>query len=386
MTRATDPIPRRRVALVHNIITPARAPFMEALAADPRIDLRVLFMARTEAHRAWRVPDQLGFAHEILPGLHFVLRGGAVTLHLNPSVVPALLRFDPDTIVVGGWDSPTTLLAATARNLGRPRRLVLWAESNGVGKPESEGWKAIPKRWIARRADVALVPGRMAEDYVRRFARASLRVERFPNIIDASRFQLPDAQREEARRAVRAALGLAGTTFLFVGQFIERKGFSELIEGFRRAALPGPATLLLVGDGLLRSAAVEAARSSPANRRIVVEPFRQVEELAGIYASADAFVLPSREDPWPLVVVEAMTAGLPVLASDAVGNAPELIVPGRTGWIFRASDAADLAVWLARAASADLRRLGAEARSLVAEECSIERCVEAFARAVGASE
>jgi glycosyltransferase involved in cell wall biosynthesis len=300
--------------------------------------------------------------------------------------VPALLRFDPDAIVIGGWDSPTAFLAATARNLGRPRRLVLWAESNAVGKPESEGWKAVPKRWITRRADVALVPGRMAEEYVRRFARASLRVECFPNIIDASRFQLPDARREEARRAVRAALGLEGTTFLFVGQFIERKGLPELIEGFRRATLPGTATLLLVGDGSLRNAAVEAARSSPSDRRIVVEPFRQIEELAGIYASADAFVLPSREDPWPLVVVEAMTAGLPVLASDAVGNGPELIVPGRTGWIFRASDPADLAACLARAANADLRRLGAEARSLVAEECSIERCVGAFASAVGASE
>lgn len=357
---------------------------MEALAADPRIELLVLFMARTEVHRAWRVPEDLRFAHAVLPGLHVALQGGAFTLHVNPSVITALRRFDPDAIVVGGWDSATAFLAALVRNLGRPRRLVLWAESNAVGKPKFEGWRAAPKRWMARTADVVLVPGQMAEDYVGSLARKDLRTERFPNIIDTRWFRLPDARKEEVRATLRAALDLDGTTFLFVGQFIERKGLLELLEGFRRAPFTGPATLLLVGDGPLRGVAIEAARVSARGRRIVVEPFRQVEEVAEIYASADAFVLASREDPWPLVVVEAMTAGLPVLASDAVGNGPELIVPERTGWVFRASDPADLAACLATAARRDLPLLGAEAQRRVSELCSIERCVEAFARAVGA--
>jgi glycosyltransferase involved in cell wall biosynthesis len=238
---------------------------------------------------------------------------------------------------------------------------------------------------MARRADAALVPGQMAEDYLRRYSRPDLQCERFPNIIDASHFRLSDARRAKVRREMREALQLTGTTFLFVGQFIPRKGLPELLDAFRRAEIKDPATLLLVGDGSLRDAALEAAAASSPERRIVVEPFRQIEDLAGIYASADALVLPSREEPWGFVVVEAMTAGLPVLASDAVGSGPELIVPDLTGWTFRTSDLTDLTRCLARAARQDLGALGLAAQQHASRYCSIERCVESFSRAVGAS-
>ncbi len=371
-----------RVAIVHNIVPPYRVPLLEALARDPRFELRVLFMARTEKVRSWRVPEQLGFPHEFLPGLHLRLPATSFTLHMNPSVLGALARFDPDAIVVGGWDSLTAYLAALAKNRGRPRRLVLWSESNAVGKPPVEGLRAAPKRWIVRRSDAALVPGRMAQDYLRRLGGGALPMEPFPNVVDTSRFALPEGQRGALRRARRASLGVEGTTFLFLGQLVERKGIPELLEAFGRAAFGAPATLLLVGEGPLRGLALAQAAASRPGRRIVVEPYRQIEELAAIYAAADALVLPSREDPWPLVVVEAMTAGLPVLASDAVGNGPELVLPGRTGFAFRAGDPADLAECLARAAAADLPALGAHARLRVAECCSIARCADALARAV----
>src|SRR5262245_3560810 len=128
--RAAASPTRRRVVLVHDIIPPYRVPLLEAISAHPRIDLLVLFMARTAVNRAWRVPRELGFAHAVLPGLHIPLQAGAYTLHFNPPVAPALLRFDPDAIVVGGWDLPTAFLAALVRNLGRSRQLVLWTESN----------------------------------------------------------------------------------------------------------------------------------------------------------------------------------------------------------------------------------------------------------------
>lgn len=373
-----------RVALVHNIIPPYRVPLFEALAADPRIDLRVFFMAQSEANRAWRVPETLRFAHEFLPGLHSEWLQGAFTLHANPSVIRALRRFDPHSVVIGGWDSLTVYLAALVASLGR-RRLVLWSESNAIGRPLAEGLKAAPKRWLLRRAAAALVPGQAAEEYLRRLGGSQLQIERFPNVVDVRALALPAARRQELRRERRAQLALEGTTFAFVGQLIERKGLPELFEAFARAAFGAAATLLVVGDGPLRALAAERAAASRPGRRIALSPFLQLDALAGIYAAADALVLPSRADPWPLVPVEAMTAGLPVLASDAVGNAPDLVLPGRTGFVFRARDADALAACLAQAATADLAQLGAQAREHVAEVCSLERCVESFARATGAA-
>jgi glycosyltransferase involved in cell wall biosynthesis len=76
-------------------------------------------------------------------------------------------------------------------------------------------------------------------------------------------------------------------------------------------------------------------------------------------------VLPSDYEPWGLVVNEAMASGTPVLASDRVGSARDLIEPGQNGWIFPAGDVAALAATL-QAALADREAL-ARAGALAAE-------------------
>jgi glycosyltransferase involved in cell wall biosynthesis len=358
-------------------------PLFEALAADPRMQLRVLFMDRSEPNRSWEVPQSLRFDHEFLPGMHSVWLRGAFTFHANPSVLRALARFDPDCVVVGGWDSLTTFLAA--RYASRKRRdLVVWSESNALGRSGSEGFRAWPKRWLLGCAQAGLVPGLRAREYLVSLGAAQLPIWDFPNVVDTSAFALDPRERESARSALRAELGLRGTVFVFVGQLVERKGLPELLEAFAAAVFSRDASLLVVGDGPLRALAESRAAESRPGRRIVALPFRQQQEIAALYAASDALVLPSREDPWPLVVVEAMTAGLPVLASDAVGNAADLIEPGQTGFVFRARDAAALARSFEQAERSELARLGARARERVIRTCSLERCVESFARAVGA--
>jgi glycosyltransferase involved in cell wall biosynthesis len=75
--------------------------------------------------------------------------------------------------------------------------------------------------------------------------------------------------------------------------------------------------------------------------------FRNQSELPAIYAAADVLVLPSdRQETWGLVINEAMAAGLPVIASDAVGCVPDLITPGVTGDRFPTGDVDALAAAL----------------------------------------
>ena len=75
--------------------------------------------------------------------------------------------------------------------------------------------------------------------------------------------------------------------------------------------------------------------------------FRNQSELPAIYAAADVLVLPSdRQETWGLVINEAMAAGLPVIASDAVGCVPDLITPGERGDRFPPGDIDALAAAL----------------------------------------
>jgi glycosyltransferase involved in cell wall biosynthesis len=75
--------------------------------------------------------------------------------------------------------------------------------------------------------------------------------------------------------------------------------------------------------------------------------FKKQNELPPCYDLADAFVLPSGQEAWGLVVNEVMCAGKAVICSDSIGAAPDLARPGENGAIFRTDDVDDLARALA---------------------------------------
>ena len=116
------------------------------------------------------------------------------------------------------------------------------------------------------------------------------------------------------------------------------KGVDVLLEAFARVADKLPdATLSFLGTGPLKDALT--ARVDPRDR-VTFAGFHPVAELPPYFARADLFVLPSRHDGWGVVINQAISAGLPVVASDAVGAAAELVRPDENGYVVPAGDAA----------------------------------------------
>jgi glycosyltransferase involved in cell wall biosynthesis len=146
-------------------------------------------------------------------------------------------------------------------------------------------------------------------------------------------------------------------TFLFVGQFIARKGTLDLAEAFLRITDGYPAwRLSIIGGG-------EQRDLIPRHERISVEEFVQPEQLADRFRQARFFVLPSRWEAWGLVVHEAALCGCGLVLSDRIGSATDLATPANA-LRFRAGDVADLARALEDAARFDVARLAtAEAES-----------------------
>lgn len=121
--------------------------------------------------------------------------------------------------------------------------------------------------------------------------------------------------------------------FLFIGQYIERKGIGELVAAYKeyRKSVADPWELWCVGDGPLKT----MLQDTPG---IVNFGFVQPSELPAIYERAGAFVLPSRFDAWALVIHEATSAGLPILCSGECGSSVELVQDGYNGYILNAGD------------------------------------------------
>ena len=87
------------------------------------------------------------------------------------------------------------------------------------------------------------------------------------------------------------------------------------------------------------------------------------------YAAADAFVIPTLEDNWSLVVPEAMACGLPILCSKYNGCWPELVQEGRNGWVFDPLDEQGTTETLSTAVRCqpELATMGAESLAIVSE-------------------
>lgn len=114
--------------------------------------------------------------------------------------------------------------------------------------------------------------------------------------------------------SLRTALQLPEQAIVIgaVGRFTHEKGFDLLIEAFQAAQLPSHCYLVIVGDGPQRSAVL---KHCPTRVRLP----GLTGQIAPYYQLFDLFVLPSREESFGLVLLEAMAAGLPIIATDTLG-------------------------------------------------------------------
>jgi glycosyltransferase involved in cell wall biosynthesis len=154
---------------------------------------------------------------------------------------------------------------------------------------------------------------------------------------------------------------------LFVGLLVRRKGVHVLLEAMARAALPPDVTLQVAGDGPERAALEALAAGSRLRGRVEFLGFRA--DVPALLAGADAFVLPSAMEQQPLVLIEALGAGKPVVATD-VGGVAEMVTGA--GIVVPPGDAAALARALEQLTTADdATPWGARAAAIARERFSV---------------
>ena len=356
-----------RVVVVSPEPTPYRAPLFDLVAARPGIELHVVYAARTVARRDWRVEVRhsaaflRGFR---LPGVQGVLRHD---YPVTPGVFRALALARPDVVVVSGW---STFASQAAVVWCRLRRIpyVLLVESHDEG-PRA-GWRravkgAVVPRVVRGASGVLAVGSRARDSMLQRGARAD-RVGLFANTIDVAAL---------AERADRLAAGRAELRKLFglepgemvvvsVARLSPEKGLDTLVRA--AAAVDPPLTLLIAGAGSARPELEQLARSL--GLRTVFAGGLSWQQIVEAYVVSDVFALLSLREPWGVVVNEAAACGLPLVLSDRVGAAADLLRDGENGYVVPAGDPVAAAAALGTlAADPALRlRLGTRSRELVA--------------------
>lgn len=271
---------------------------------------------------------------------------------------------------LAGWGHPV-LVAATlmARLYGMPVTM----ESDTPRRPEKTTWKTLVKRmmypWLFSIPKLFLPGGTRQAAYLTDYGVGETRIRVAQMTVDVGRIRAhADGRKAALRAAFRSRLDIPAdaVVVLYLGRLEPHKGIDDLLQAYARAAPERPDLyLLIVGDGSLRSD-IEAAAA--ASRTISYAGRLSGEDVWDAYCAADIFVLPSREEPWGLVVNEAMAAGLPVIVTDRVGCADDIVRDNVTGLVVPADAPRSLAEAIARLAdSPSLRQtMGQAGEALIA--------------------
>jgi glycosyltransferase involved in cell wall biosynthesis len=374
--------PRRvtRVTVVSPEPTPYRSPLFDAIGRRGDLDLTVVYAARTVADRRWQVEPRHRAVYldgVTIPGLRPVFRHD---YPITPGIAGALGAARPDVVVVSGW-STFASQAALAWCHVHAVPYVLLVESHDHG-PRATWRRAVKDAFVppvVRGAAAWLAVGTLArESLIARGADVE-RVRIFANTIDVDAWIARADELAKRRGTLRKALGAAedDVIVLSVGRLVSEKGFRTLLDAV--AQVNDDRILVAIAGSGPQQATLERAAGSTRLRLLGELDERR---LAEVYVAADVFALLSTHEPWGVVVNEAAASALPLVLSDRVGAARDLLRDGESGFLVPADDAEAPADALRSLLDRDeRRRAGARSRELV-RAWGYGPSVEAFVAAV----
>lgn len=303
-----------RIALVHNKIMPYREPIFERLSE--RYD--VTFYITDETDIETEYPD-LNLAEPGLASLFSELRQGDYDVIIAPEYMTAAawvshmggqLSSTPVVQWTEIWDVPTKSTMSDKLN-----RIGIYLSSLlGTGY---------------------IVPGTAQKKYIQ------------DTVGNTNIFTAPNAthiKQSKANSELPVSIPDSEFLILFLGQVIERKGVHTLLNAVESADLPADEVSVVIAGGgnedYIESVTEHAKNLDPSVEVVGWVPSEQVSDY---YSHADVYVLPSKHDPWAISVVEAMQAETPVIVSNAVGAAHDLVAEGETGYVTPVKNASVIA-------------------------------------------
>jgi glycosyltransferase involved in cell wall biosynthesis len=335
----------------------------------------------------WDVPLLEGYRWHLLPNLRREDRVAGFWSLINPSVLLALRRGRYDAVWVHGHGYAThVLVILLGRVLGVP---VLMRSETHLLLSRSRTRRALRgvlMRFVYRTLCAACMPiGTLNRQFYLAHGVPAERLALVPYTVDNEFFEQRAREATDTARELRSRLGIGAeaTLILWASKLTERKRPMDLLVAYRELrSTDDNAALVIAGTGEEeeRMRAYVEARRVP---DVHFLGFQNQSELPALYRAADVFVLCSQDEPWGLVINEAMCAGLPIVCTREIGAAADLVFHGDNGLLYEAGDLRALEAHL-RVVCADsaLRcRMAERSREIIAG-WDLDRSVEGVRQAL----
>lgn len=312
---------------------------------------------------------------------------------------------DYDIIVGGSWDSlpeiiETTLYFAIAKL--RRKKFVLWTEDwNWNLKTTKRRLVKFFAQIIVRKSDAIILPGTKQKECVIYLGASPSKVFLMPNASNISRHSIespegiterrtyPDQPVDECNLYNEYPSFKGKKIVLFVGRLVKQKGVEYLLKAFSTLKKDiSDSVLVIIGKGDYEEELKKMAKDLHIDRDVYFLGHVDNDLLKNYYGPSDLCVVPSitheMVDAWAFVVNEAMYYGNPVIATDAVGSAVDMIQDGKNGFIVPERDSTALYNSMKLILSQDELRekMGKSSKEIVETNFSYKNMVEGFQKAI----
>lgn len=251
--------------------------------------------------------------------------------YASPKIVGYLLKFKPDVIFAQGF-SIWSILALLLKPLGRWRVIINYDGSSPRVDHRNSWLRLVQRRMMAALTDGFITNTNAGKTYLTEIINAK------PSRVFAKPYQVADVRAlfgGESENVGQKKNNLKHPVFLSVGQIIHRKGLKFLLEScaILQKQECRDYSLLILGEGAQREELETFTKEQDLEDCVQWIGKVEYDRLGAYFSSSDVFILPTLEDVWAVVVLEAMACGKTVLCSQFAGAA-EMVLEGENGYIF----------------------------------------------------
>lgn len=372
------------------------APLYRRLAQEPDIDLTVYYCSRWGVEEyldpgfgekvQWDIPLLDGYRYKFLPSIGKGSNLKGFFSLVNPAIIGEIKRERHDALWIHGHNYVTYNMAIVAAKMFGTALFMRCETTMLLHRSTTKQFLRKPLMTIFYRLFDACLPiGNRNKEFYQFHGVPNKKLFLVPYTVDNQFFHEETGKFQQQRVYLRSELGVSADKplILFASKLTERKHPDHLLQAFEKIRKQGvDAALAFVGSGTEEAMLKQYVQENQIPD-VHFFGFRNQTELPKFYAIADIFVLPSANEPWGLVVNEVMAAGLPVLTSDDVGSAADLVHEGDNGFTFPVGEIDRISEQLQTLISNDdlRKRMGENSWNII-KDWDFNKCVEGICAAL----
>ncbi|MBN1250744.1 MAG: glycosyltransferase family 4 protein [Bacteroidales bacterium] len=338
----------KKLAIITTHPIQYNAPLFRLISERNKIKIKVFYTWQQSENKVfdekfgreikWDIPLLEGYEYTFVKNI--AKKPGSAKFYgiQNPTLIKEIKKWNADAILFFGWHHQSHFKAIRYFK----NKIPVYFRGDSTLLDEKKGIKTILRRiWLKsvyHFIDIAFYVGTNNKNYYLKHGLKEKQLIFAPHSIDNERFSVKKNEYSEKAKKWRLELGYKEQDIVlqFVGKFENKKSPLFLLQVAKELK---NFKFLFVGNGELEQKLKEKSKNL---KTVQFLPFQNQSLMPVVYRLADIFILPSISETWGLAVNEAMACGIPVIVSNKVGCAIDLVKNNENGFVFKSGNLEDL--------------------------------------------